>query len=203
MRQRWIVIGLCCSILCFSGCADNKQPDNSSEGSKGQEADKQDSEVKATELEPGIGEGTSSMELQDLSESEEFKLGETISMSVDGKEYELRIDSVSYTEKRDPYASDAENVVLVDYSYHNLSEEPLLLGDIRFQLTDSEREKVYEPYYLSEQVIAEPVEKGESFSAQVAFAQVDEDKELLLVYTDISSEDTAPVIVRIDEIRSK
>lgn len=203
MKGRWIAIGLCCGLLCFSGCAKDKQSDDSdvSEQQKEQEMSEEESEAKATEIEPGIGEGTSSMELQDLSGSTEYKIGDRISISVDDKEYELRIDSVSYTEQRDTHTEDSENVVLVDYTYRNLSEEPLLVGDIRFQLTDNEREKVYEPYYFNEQVIAEPVEKGESASAQVAFAQVDENKELLLVYTDISSEETSPVLIRIDEIK--
>ena len=52
------------------------------------------------------GEGSPSTEQIDLTKSKEYKVGETINIASDGKEYELLIEKAEYTEKRDEYTQD-------------------------------------------------------------------------------------------------
>lgn len=201
---------LCCGILSICGCT-NVEKSEGTEGivqKEGQqvenepvmEIDEETVGLKATEVQSGTGEGTSSMELDDLSESTEYQIGDTIKIENGTSSYTLKIDSVSYTDQRNTHVRDIENVVLIDYTYENLSDEILLVGDVRFQLTDSVQEKVYESYYYNDLKTAEPVEKGQSVSAQVAFAQDDTESEVFLVYTDIVDEHSIPVLIRIADI---
>ena len=83
--------------------------------------------------------------MQDLSDSEEYTIQEVISIPSEKKKYELTIDSVSYMKDE----NGKDNILLVDYTYHNLSDELLMVGDVRFQLTDAAQKKVYTPYYFS------------------------------------------------------
>ncbi|MGN0251836.1 MAG: hypothetical protein ACI4EH_10810 [Oliverpabstia sp.] len=195
MKRLWLVVGLCCGILWFGGCNHTEKPDNSkvtSETNKEEENLEDNAKVK-----PGTGEGTSLPELQDLSDSQEYQINEVIPVPSDEKKYELKIDSVSYMKDEEG----KDSILLIDYTYHNLSDELLMVGDVRFQLTDGNQEKVYTPYYFSEQIVAEPVEKGYNKSAQVAFEDVDENSGLYLVYTDISLENEKPILIKIDEVK--
>lgn len=195
MKRLWLVVGLCCGMLWFGGCNNTEKPDSSKVTGKTniEEENLEDN----TKVKPGTGEGTSLPELQDLSDSQEYQINEVIPVPSDEKKYELKIDSVSYMKDEEG----KESILLIDYTYHNLSDELLMVGDVRFQLTDGNQEKVYNPYYFSEQIVAEPVEKGYNKSAQIAFEDVDESSDLYLVYTDISLENEKPILIKIDEVK--
>ena len=198
MKRLWLVVGLCCGMLWFCGCNQTEKPDTDKVVSETnqEEEDVKDNTNNNTEVDPGTGEGTSAPELQDLSDSEEYTIQEVISIPSEKKKYELTIDSVSYMKDE----NGKDNILLVDYTYHNLSDELLMVGDVRFQLTDAAQKKVYTPYYFSEQIVAEPVEKGYNKSAQVAFEDVDENSDLYLVYTDISLKNEKPILIKIDKV---
>ena len=198
MKRLWLVVGLCCGMLWFGGCNQTEKPDTDKVVSETnqEEGDVKDNTNNNTEVDPGTGEGTSAPELQDLSDSEEYTIQEVISIPSEKKKYELTIDSVSYMKDE----NGKDNILLVDYTYHNLSDELLMVGDVRFQLTDAAHKKVYTPYYFSEQIVAEPVEKGYNKSAQVAFEDVDENSDLYLVYTDISLKNEKPILIKIDKV---
>ena len=185
-------------MLWFGGCNQTEKPDTDKVVSETnqEEGDVKDNTNNNTEVDPGTGEGTSAPELQDLSDSEEYTIQEVISIPSEKKKYELTIDSVSYMKDE----NGKDNILLVDYTYHNLSDELLMVGDVRFQLTDAAQKKVYTPYYFSEQIVAEPVEKGYNKSAQVAFEDVDENSDLYLVYTDISLKNEKPILIKIDKV---
>ena len=198
MKRLWLVVGLCCGMLWFGGCNHTEKPDTDKVVSETnqEEENVKDNTNDNTEVEPGTGEGTSAPELQDLSDSEEYVIKEVISIPSEKKKYELTIDSVSYMKDE----NGKDNILLVDYTYHNLSDELLMVGDVRFQLTDAAQKKVYTPYYFSKQIVAPPVEKGYNKSAQVAFEDVDEYSDLYLVYTDISLENEKPILIKIDKV---
>ena len=185
MKRLWLVVGLCCGMLWFGGCNNTEKPDSSKV--TGETNIEEENLEDNTKVKPGTGEGTSLPELQDLSDSQEYQINEVIPVPSDEKKYELKIDSVSYMKDEEG----KESILLIDYTYHNLSDELLMVGDVRFQLTDGNQEKVYNPYYFSEQIVAEPVEKGYNKSAQIAFEDVDESSDLYLVYTDIFLENEA------------
>lgn len=167
------------------------------------EVDQTTVDKKSTEVENVVGEGASSDELSDLSDSSKYQLGETITIENAEGKYELTIDSAVYTEQRDTHSADVEKVILVEYTYQNLSDNPLMIGDVRFQLTNGTQDKIYQPYYFTGQHAAEPVEKGESASAQLAFVQDDDEDELFLVYTDIVSENEPPAIIQMKELKKE
>lgn len=208
MKKQQIAIILCCALLSFTGCnnaSDNNE--NAEEYDVSQEETKvfleeipENANKKSTVIDPGVGEGTTAMELADLSESMEYKVGDVILIETEDCKYELKIDAVSYTEERNDHAEETENVVLVDYTYRCLSGEQLMIGDIRFQLTNGTQDKVYAPYYYSELIVPEMIDAGESASAQAAFVKDDDSTELMIVYTESSDTDSSPILICVEDI---
>lgn len=201
LKRRWIVAILLGGMMCFGGCSDEEKtlPEENAQ----QETDGESSDRKNTEVEPGIGEGVSSMVLDDLSGSEEYTVDDTIALTVEGQEYELQIDAAAYMEPPNQYIEDSGNVVVIDYTYRNLSENLLLIDDMSFQLTDSGQKEVYEPYFFNEQKVSDLIGKGESSSGQIAFSGMDEGESLTLVYTDHSSEEFVPILISLGEVKNK
>ncbi len=211
MKKRFILFLL--SIVCISASGCQKESSLKAEQNEeislenheevNMEVDKTTVDKKSTEIGMVVGEGTSLDTLSDLSDSSKYQIGEKITFANADEKYELIIDSVVYTEQRDSHAADVEKVVLVEYTYHNLSDNPLMIGDIRFQLTNGTQDKIYQPYYFTGQHAAEPIEKGESASAQLAFVQEDDEDELFLVYTDLVSENEPPVIIQLNGLKKE
>lgn len=152
---------------------------------------------KETDIDSGIGEGAPETEVIEYESGSEYQIGDIIEISSDAMTYELVIDNVSYIEETNAYADKTNQVILIDYTYTNKSEELLLIDSMRFQLVDARTEFVYEPYYFEEKVTAEPVGNAESFSAQIAFLQEDSSGELVLIYQDTMYNTVQPVSVKI------
>lgn len=134
------------------------------------------------------GEGASSAELPVL--DEEIMVDDrVIEVKNDVSDYKVTIDDISFTDKRSEFETDYEDVVLVTYTYENFGEEVLLIDDLRFQLVDTEETVVYTPYYFAEGMFAEPIEKGESVTAQIAFGVSDGNTNFKLVYRDSVEEE--------------
>ena len=179
--------------LCLNGCTEKqKHTDKSNRVSDGKVV---------SDVPQASGEGSPSTEQIDLTKSKEYKVGETINIASDGKEYELLIEKAEYTEKRDEYTQDPEYVVLITYTYRNYSNETLLIDDMRFQLMDSTQKELYESYYFAEIQIPQPLEKGEECTAQVAYAMEEKAQDFLLVYRDTVYSEIAPVKIMIDDIK--
>lgn len=165
-------------------------------------SDEEDTQ-KETVVDSGIGEGAPKTEILEYEEDAAYQVGDVISLTSSSHEYELCIDAVSYIEATNVHAEVPEQVVLVDYTYTNNSEELLLIDSMRFQLVNPSDDTVYEPYYFEDKITAEPVNKGESFSAQIAFSKNDDSDQLLLIYHDTMDNNLEPVSVIIDTIGNK
>ena len=153
---------------------ETEAPDAAEEGSKDtSEATKPEDEVTVqTPLEEIQGEGMPDNTLPDMSGIESISVGENcVFSSKSGADLcSLKIDSIKFTDERNAEdSSNPEAVVVVDYTYENTgSEEPLLLDGMSFKLI--ENDTVCTPYYLSTLTPAEPANKGETQSGQLAFA---------------------------------
>lgn len=138
------------------------------------------------------GEGSSSMELPELTNEEEINEEGKISVVNESVNYEITIDEIAFTDKRNEYEAEYEDVVLVTYTYENHGEDILLIDDVRFQLISADGTKLYNPYYLADAMYAEPAGSQESKTAQIAFGVDDGQDSFKLVYKDTSSSEDAP-----------
>lgn len=172
-----ICIGMLTAALLVTGCrqAESKEP---------------------VELE-NYGEGTSSVELPDLKEEELVEADNKILVQTENTDYQILIDDVSFTDKRNEFEAEYKQVVLVTYTYENHGQEPLLIDDLRFQLISMDETKIYMPYYLSDMLYAEIAEQGQSVTAQVAFGIEDDSNAFKLIYKDTSSVDVLPKVLDI------
>jgi len=153
---------------------ETEAPDAAEEGSKDtSEATRPEDEVTdQTPLEEIQGEGMPDNTLPDMSGIESVSVGENcVFSSESGADLcSLKIDSIKFTDERNAEdSSNPEAVVIVDYTYENTSsEDSLLLDGMSFKLI--ENDTVCTPYYLSTLTPAEPANKGETQSGQLAFA---------------------------------
>lgn len=206
--QRKKAAVLCAVILlCCSGCS--KKDANMEEVKKnnqevwtesGTEEQLGSTSEKITEIEPGTGEGASSVEIPDLKESKEYKIGQNIRITADEQEYELLIERAAYTDERSEYVRDAKQVLMITYTYTNQSDTTLLIDDIRFQMLKNNSTDLCEPYYFSDVLMPQPIEKGESCTAQIAYILEEKEQPLVLVYQDTAHGGMVPVKIVIDNI---
>lgn len=195
-RYRYLLVALLSTVCVLSSCS-NKVTDTSQEDDSytNLQSDEVAGETEVneskddTKVEAGIGEGTSSMDMPDLAKCEEHQLGTVITIDNSENKYELTVDSGCYTEIRNEYMESSKKVLLLDYSYTNISGELLLVDSISFQLVNKEGSTIYEPYYFSERKVPVPVDQADSAQGQVAFAIDDEEDEFILVYQDIVDEE--------------
>lgn len=124
---------------------------------------------------------------EDLDAIPEYSVGESFILQENGEDVvRLSIDSVKVTEERSEYVSEnPDKVVVIAYTYQNLgSEEPLLFGQMSFQVLDGET--VCEPYYLPDEITAEQAEKdGNAVSANMSYG-VSADSDEIIVYFESS-----------------
>lgn len=154
---------------------------------------------KETEIDPAVqAEGSPNSAPLNIKSSVTYQVGDSITIG-EGL-YELSIDEVKYTEQRDEYTQDPGNVILVTYTYENFSDEVLLIDDMRFQLMQEDGETLYDSYYLSDGKTAEPVEKGKSCTAQIAYAVPEKTDSVVLAYQDSIHTELAPVKIVVNNL---
>lgn len=172
---------------------ENDQPSNE-EGTSGEDM-----------LEPevaNVGEGAQDGSPMDVKESDSYEVGDVISMtSGENVLYELTIDEIAYTDARDEYTQDPGDVILVTYTYKNLGEDTLIIDDMRFQLMQTDETTLYDSYYLSDMLAVEPLEKGNSCTAQIAYAVPEKTEEVVLAYQDTIHTELQPVKIRADNLQ--
>lgn len=98
---------------------------------------------------------------QDIAEYLTYPMGEDILLQEDGNDVVLfSIDNVEVTDSRSEYdTSNPEKVVVITYSYENLSlNDPVLFDQLSFQILDGDT--VCSPYYLPDDIAANPADKG-------------------------------------------
>lgn len=147
-----------------------------------------------TELE-NYGEGTSSLDLPVLENEEMVEADNTITVQTESLDYEIVIEDIVFTEKRNEYEAEYDQVVLVTYTYKNHMDQMLLIDDVRFQLISSDETELYTPYYLSDLLYAEPIGKGQTATAQIAFGVSDGETNFKLVYKDTSGIEMTPWVM--------
>ncbi|WP_230397869.1 hypothetical protein [Novisyntrophococcus fermenticellae] len=168
------------------------------------EDDKSISESTDEKEEDGLsktGEGVPSAKPIDLKNSIEYEVGDLIKVSSENISYDLIINSVEYTDKRSKYVPNPDKVVLITYTYKNLSDEALLIDDMRFQLMPLDESKTFELYYFDEIKVPEAIEKNKSFTAQVAYSLRQKEDELILAYHDTIHSDAPPAKIIIKQIQ--
>lgn len=207
MQQKKAAVLCAVILLCCSGCS--KKDANTEEVKKNNQEVRTESSTEEqlgsiseeiTEIEPGTGEGAPSVEIPDLKESKEYKIGQTIRITADEQEYELLIECAAYTDERSEYVRDAKQVLMITYTYTNQSDTTLLIDDIRFQMLKNNSADLCEPYYFSDVLMPQPIEKGESCTAQIAYTLEEKEQPLVLVYQDAAHGGMVPVKIVIDDI---
>lgn len=199
-------------VLTITGCQSKNSKEELSksevvEKSEQGKKDEEESEIVypnettiETEIDPAVqAEGTPNSAPVDVGTSEAYQVGDSITMG-DGL-YELSIDEVKYTEQRDEYTQDPGNVILVTYTYKNLSDEALLIDDMRFQLMQEDEKTLYDSYYLPDGKMAEPVEKGKSCTAQISYAVPEKTDSIVLAYQDSIHTELAPVKIIVNNLQ--
>lgn len=149
-----------------SSDADSKEETNDSDADDTLPEDEED----PTPVEDIQGEGTTDTTVPDLSSINAAPLEQDCVMTAEsGAELgTLKIEKAAVTDERDENnASSPQKVVVIDYSYTNSSDEPLLLDDMSFKLVDGDT--ACAPYYAAFLASAEPAENGQSSSGQIAF----------------------------------
>lgn len=203
MKWRWmIVLGLIMTLM-FSGCSKEEQKTDTVEGQEQLSAEEESNQsekqtqMEFEELEPDVGktgEGTPSYELIEVEELDSYQVGDTISLGINGQVlYELTIDKIAFTDERDEYVQDPGNVIQVTYTYTNLSDSELLIDDMSFQMMLSDESTLLDSYYLPYIQVPEPIEKGTSCTAQVAYSIAEKPDSVILAYHDIVHIEIAPV----------
>lgn len=191
--RKWLYFGLIAALM-LTGCKqkDDQPQEELSEVSQESEDSLVDD---GKETETGfVGEGQPEAVLQDLTGSETYQTGQPISITKDDVVlYELTIDDIVYTDQRDEHAADPGNVILVTYTYKNLSEEALLIDDMSFQMTLSDEETLLDVYYLPDIQVPEPVEMDHTCTAQIAYAVSEQVDSVVLIYHDIMDAEIVPV----------
>lgn len=191
---------MCFSVIACSGkTSDTDDSSGSSISSTSSSSSSEKTEQGTSSSSENISEGMPSTEIVDVDENREFLVGDTVQLKEDGKtKYELTINSVSYTDKRDEYTPDPGCVVVVNYTYKNVDEDALLIDDMRFQLMKPDESVLYESYYFADIITAEVADKGKSCTAEIAYSMNEKQDDLVLTYRDTVSQSVLPIKVVID-----
>lgn len=191
------------AFLC-SGCQSNSDPHEEAKDTSLEQQDViYENEESAMESEPGnMGEGVPVPVEVDLEEGDIFQPKDRIVIGTEGSElYELVIEEVVYTDQRDEYVQDPGNVILVTYTYKNLSEKAVFIDDMSFQMIGSDENTILEPYYLADIQVPEPIEKDSSCTAQLAFSSAEKIDSVMLVYHDIVNTEVSPVKIAVNNLQ--
>lgn len=211
MKWKWITVWSLLFVLLFSGCSKGEeQKTNVGESDTEQitteeDGDSENTQLEFTEVEPEVenkGEGTPAYDAVDLQQSDDYQIGDTISMGTDGQTlYELTIEEVAFTDERDVYTQDPGNVIVVTYTYKNLSDEELLIDDMRFQMMLTDESTLLDSYYLMDVQVAEPLAKGESCTAQISYAIAEKPEAVILAYHDTVHTELMPVKITVNNLQ--
>lgn len=174
MKSKGIFLSLLVVSMFFAGCKKEEAviPEQGMEDEISLDSNISEGEMLESELDDeNVGEGAPDSVTMDVKESDSYQVGDVITVSSDEENlYELTIDEIAFTDKRDEYTQDPGNVILVTYTYKNLSEEALLIDDMRFQLMDEDEATLFDSYYLADALTAESIEAGESCTAQISYS---------------------------------
>lgn len=211
MKWRWMIVFGLIMTLMFSGCSKGEQKTDDAveqeQLSTEEESNQKEetTQIEFTQLEPdvgNIGEGAPSYELIEVEDLDSYQVGDKMSLGFNGQVlYELTIDKIAFTDERDEYVQDPGNVIQVTYTYTNLSDSELLIDDMSFQMMLSNESTLLDSYYLPYFQVPEPIEKGTSCTAQVAYAIGEKPDSVVLAYHDIVHMEIAPVKITVNNLQ--
>lgn len=204
--KRMFSLILFIAFIC-SGC---KNDSESLQESKDASIEQQDSiseneenDMEGMESETeNMGEGVPVPIEVDFDEGDTYQVKDTIKIGTEQEVlYELVIDEVVYTNQRDEFVQDPGNVLLVTYTYKNVSGEAVFIDDMSFQMMGNDESTILDPYYLADIQVPEPIENGSSCTAQLAFSSVEKLDSVVLVYHDIVNTEISPVKIAINHLQ--
>lgn len=140
-------------------------------------------------LEPSqsVGEGAPDLSIpENIDHINAQKVGEPFYFKKDGTDVvSFTLDSVQTTTERSEFISpEPEKVIVISYTYKNLSsDDPILFDDMRFQVLEGDT--VCEPYYMDRLTSTEPAYKaGDSVSCTLPYAVTSNCKEVTILVTE-------------------
>lgn len=207
MKLRRVIFLILLMVLMCSGCErkDEAYPEQQALSEKHEEDTLEKHEPVNDGMESeteNMGEGVPMPIEVDLNEGDTYRVKDTIKIGTEqGVLYELTIDEIEYTDQRDEYVQDPGNVLLVTYTYKNISEEAVFIDDMSFQMMDTDEGTALDMYYLSDIQVPELVEKGGSCTAQLAFSSAEKVDSVVLVYHDIVNTEILPVKIAINDLQ--
>lgn len=213
MKNKGIFLSVLVVSMLFTGCKKEETILQEHEESQAEESDvtgeiSQDSETSEGEkLESegdteNMGEGAPDSIPMDVKQSDAYQIGDVITISSGSENlYELTIDEIAFTDQRDEYTQDPGNVILVTYTYKNLSDETLMIDDMRFQLMNADETTLFDSYYLSDSKVPEPIEKEGSCTAQISYAAEEKPDAVVLAYQDTVHNDLEPVKITVNNLQ--
>lgn len=119
--------------------------------------------------------------------------GNSIVVQKDGKDYyRLTIDKMELTSERNPYESEADQVMVITFTYENYAlDSNLFINSARFHMADKDG-LACSAYSLGDLgTESMPISVGESFTASIAFAIPDNNADVTLYYTDNNLDENA------------
>ncbi|MCQ2500750.1 MAG: hypothetical protein MJ117_05340 [Lachnospiraceae bacterium] len=110
--------------------------------------------------------------------------------------YAVSIDKAEFTDRRSSIPGmEAEQVLLITYSYRSLEETPHLVDDMSFRLFKDE--EAMENYYVDEQLMGD-VAGSDPVTAEICFAVPKDAKEFSLFVVDNAQADNENYLLLLD-----
>jgi len=117
----------------------------------------------------------------------EGTLGTKLPVPAKNPSFQLSVDKIELTDKRNAAAAAADKVVRVTYTYENTNLETLLIGLTSFKLLNSAGEAC-EIYYFDTtddiEASAQPAAKGYTVTAAIGFILTGSSGDVTLIYDD-------------------
>ena len=125
--------------------------------------------------------------------------GETYSVSEEDPHFTLTVDSIALTDTRTDF-QEADRVICITYTYHNLDMENLMIGQYSFRMLNEKGEACEIYYFDATQEgfsSAMPVEKDGSCTAAVGFI-ADDAKTVTVLYDDQTGQSDTEIYWTVD-----
>lgn len=129
-------------------------------------------------------EETASSETPQAETKATYHVGETIAVETSSGKYNFTITGIAETTERNQFSeTQADRVVIIDYTYENIDQESdLFISDMSFKAYDASGSAL--ATYPVTTTYAQGVGAGRNTSAQMAFALNNETNEIELEYYD-------------------
>lgn len=117
----------------------------------------------------------------------EGTLGTKLPVPAKNPSFQLSVDKIELTDKRNAAAASADKVVRITYTYENTNLETLLIGLTSFKLLNSDGEACAIYYFDTTDDVeasAQPAAKGYTVTAAIGFILTGSSGDVTLIYDD-------------------